>query len=74
MFSCLPGMVGHDINSISPNIQFTVEIEKDRSLPFLDVQITRNANNTLIYSMTLITLATTRLLLPRACLIEWILI
>ena len=35
------------INSISPNIQFTVEIEKDRSLPFLDVQITRNANNTL---------------------------
>ena len=36
-----------DINSISPNIQFTVELEKDRSLPFLDVQITRNANNTL---------------------------
>ena len=35
------------INSISLNIQFTVEIEKDRSLPFLDVQITRNANNTL---------------------------
>ena len=35
------------INSISPNIQFTVEIEKDRSLPFWDVQITRNANKTL---------------------------
>ena len=35
------------INSIFPNIQCTVEIEKDRSLPFLDVQITRNANNTL---------------------------
>ena len=35
------------VNSISPNILFTVEIEKDRSLPFLDVQITRNANNTL---------------------------
>ena len=35
------------INSIFSNIQFTVEIEKDRSLPFLDVQITRNANNTL---------------------------
>ena len=35
------------INSISPNIQFTVEIEKDQSLPFLDVQITRNASNTL---------------------------
>ena len=35
------------INFIYPNIQFTVEIEKDRSLPFLDVQITRNANNTL---------------------------
>ena len=29
------------INSVSPNIQFTVEIEKDRPLPFLDAQITR---------------------------------
>ena len=35
------------INSIFPNIQFTVEIETDGSLPFLDVQITRNTNNTL---------------------------
>ena len=35
------------INSISCNIQFTVEMEKDLSSPFLDVQITRNANNTL---------------------------
>ena len=51
LFLCLVDYLNDEflqhINSISPNIQFTVEIEKDRSLPFLDVQITRNANNTL---------------------------
>ena len=33
------------INSISSNIQFTAKTEKDQTLPFLNVQITRNANN-----------------------------
>ena len=29
------------INSIHPNIKFTIELEKDNSLPFLDINITR---------------------------------
>ena len=45
-YSIIDEILQH-INSISPIVQFTVEIEKDRSLPFLNVQITRNANNTL---------------------------
>nr|XP_012143822.1 PREDICTED: uncharacterized protein LOC105662853 [Megachile rotundata] len=36
------------INSLDPNIQFTMEIENpDRSLPFLDTLITRKADGTL---------------------------
>ena len=32
------------INSIHPNIKFTIELEKDNSLPFLDINITRENN------------------------------
>nr|XP_012149152.1 PREDICTED: uncharacterized protein LOC105663622 [Megachile rotundata] len=41
------------INSLDPNIQFTMEIENpDRSLPFLDTLITRKADGSLGYQRT----------------------
>ena len=35
------------LNSISPNIKFTMELEEDRSIPFLDVLLTRKEDGTL---------------------------
>ena len=35
-------------NSYDPNIQFTVEVEKDRSVPFLDTKLIRNPENKII--------------------------
>ena len=37
----------HYINGISPTIKFTVEIEENCSLAFLDVKVSRNLDNTL---------------------------
>ena len=37
----------HHINGISPTIKFTVEIEENCSLAFLDVKVSRNWDNTL---------------------------
>ena len=75
------------INSISSNIQFTVEIEKidhchswmfklpaTLTIHFELPYIKNPRTPTDIYSLTLITLATARLLLPTVCLIEWILL
>ena len=33
------------LNSLRPSIQFTMEIEDERKLPFLDVQVTRDAES-----------------------------
>jgi hypothetical protein len=35
------------LNTIHPSIEFTMEIEKDRSLPFLDVLVTRKPDGSL---------------------------
>ena len=35
-------------NSISYNIQFTLEVEVDSSIPFLDILITKKLNSTFI--------------------------
>ena len=35
------------LNSISPNIKFTMELEENRSIPFLDVLLTRKEDGTL---------------------------
>ena len=37
----------HHINGISPSIKFTVEVEENRSLTFLEVQVSRRSDNTL---------------------------
>ena len=37
----------HHINGISPSIKFTVEIEENRFLAFLDVRVSRSSDNTL---------------------------
>ena len=37
----------HHIDGISPSIKFTVEIEENRSLTFLDVRVSRSSDNTL---------------------------
>ena len=46
LFLLLPGdqveTVLNIFNSQHPNIQFTVELEKDSSLPFLDMMLYRN--------------------------------
>ena len=34
-----------NLNSLRPSIQFTLEIEDERKLPFLDVQVTRDAES-----------------------------
>ena len=39
------------LNSVHPRIRFTCEMEKDRELPFLDVNIRRNINNSLYFSI-----------------------
>src|SRR5436190_11970228 len=39
------------LNSIHPNIQFTMEVENNRSLPFLDVLVTRKEDGTLGHSV-----------------------
>ena len=39
------------INSIRPSIKFTVEMEKDGCLPFLDTLVTRNSNGSLSASV-----------------------
>ena len=35
------------LNNISPNIKFTMELEENRSIPFLDVLLTRKEDGTL---------------------------
>jgi len=37
------------LNNISPHIQFTMEIQMDNSLPFLDVLILHQLNGTLTH-------------------------
>ena len=39
------------INSIRPSIKFTVETEKDGSLPFLDTLVSRSDSGTLSFSI-----------------------
>ena len=39
------------LNSINPHIKFTVEEERDRKLPFLDLLITRKNDNSLSYAV-----------------------
>ena len=39
------------INSIRPSIKFTVETEKDGSLPFLDTLVSRSDSGTLSFSV-----------------------
>ena len=39
------------LNSINPHIKFTVEEERDRKLPFLDLVITRKNDNSLSYAV-----------------------
>ncbi|XP_062706909.1 uncharacterized protein LOC115256058 [Aedes albopictus] len=51
LFLVLPAtLVQHILNAINqynPHLQFTVEVEKDRSLPFLDTLVIRNADQSL---------------------------
>ena len=39
------------LNSINPHIKFTVEEDRDRKLPFLDLLITRKNDNSLYYAV-----------------------
>ncbi|XP_072384341.1 uncharacterized protein [Diabrotica undecimpunctata] len=43
------------INTIHPKIQFTMELEKDQQLPFLDVLIIKKTDGTLGYTVLLFT-------------------
>ena len=38
------------LNSINANIQFTVELEQNKKLSYLDLEITRQSNGTLLFS------------------------
>ena len=39
--------VDHHLNDVRPTIKFTMELEKDGSLPFLDTKLTRREDGTL---------------------------
>lgn len=44
-------LVLEKLNKVHPNIEFTYEIEKDNHLPFLDLLIKRNTDNTISFGI-----------------------
>ena len=41
----------HYLNGCHSNIKFTIESEQNNAIPFLDILITRNQNNTFMTSI-----------------------
>ena len=41
----------HYLNSCHSNVKFTIEFEQNNAIPFLDILITRNQNNTFMTSI-----------------------
>ena len=41
----------HYLNSCHSNVKFTIEFEQNNAIPFLDILVTRNQNNTFMTSI-----------------------